>query len=593
MKRETLEKVHSASKNLIVSGALSTGKTANVLFPLVEVMIEKNESLMFLDSKEEYINKYYNQLKDKNYNLVVLNLRELDKSDGWNPLECAYNLYKKGDHDKALDYLDKLAKTMFYESTANDPFWSNVAADFFTGVVLALFEDGTKEEINLGSVNLMFEGTNEKFGVSDYITEYFKTKSPSSKAYVSASTTFLAPKETKGGILSTAKQKMRTYVSREKLNVLMDKTTFDYEDISKKPTAVFVIAKDESKYLNTVAAMFIEQLFSILVDLKTNNKFNFVLDNFDNIERINEFTDMLGSGISRNIKFVVGTRSFEDLLTNYSSYITKLSNRISISSDKIEVVINDIKEVIDNDFEKVEFDFENIEYPMLSKTEIKLFDLKKYVNDKKKEYLEREMKNPTLKPFKNPFPDTNNTSDVSVDALIKRIDDKLAELEAEEQLCKIEQRDIQVESELLQFKLDENEETNNEVIKEDKVATRKSWKIEPMPEENKEVKLNISLNDEEIKQLKKGHKPEAMEDHWFMFYEDGKLYLHRSWSGYCIFIVEIPEDGKITKAIVNRNKEQCTNTSDEWAIHQMELLIYYLVGRNEETKETFEKTNNE
>ena len=138
-----------------------------------------------------------------------------------------------------------------------------------------------------------------------------------------------------------------------------------------------------------------------------------------------------------------------------------------------------------------------------------------------------------------------------------------------------------------------NEETNNEVIKEDKVATRKSWKIEPMPEENKEVKLNISLNDEEIKQLKKGHKPEAMEDHWFMFYEDGKLYLHRSWSGYCIFIVEIPEDGKITKAIVNRNKEQCTNTSDEWAIHQMELLIYYLVGRNEETKETFEKTNNE
>ena len=36
MKKEILEKVLDSKKNLIVSGDISTGKTLNVLFPLVK-----------------------------------------------------------------------------------------------------------------------------------------------------------------------------------------------------------------------------------------------------------------------------------------------------------------------------------------------------------------------------------------------------------------------------------------------------------------------------------------------------------------------------------------------------------------------------
>ena len=138
----------------------------------------------------------------------------------------------EGINDEYLDYekvlnnyklvLEKTAKTMFYEDSTVDPFWSLTASDFFTGVTLALFEDGKEDEINLNSVNMMFEGVNERFGTTDYLTNYFKLKSPSSQSYVCASTTILAPKETKGSILSVARQKLRTYVSREKLSVLMN-----------------------------------------------------------------------------------------------------------------------------------------------------------------------------------------------------------------------------------------------------------------------------------------------------------------------------------------------------------------------------------
>ena len=111
MKKEILKEMLNSKKNLIVSGDISSGKTSNVLFPLVEEAINDGQSLFILDSKEEYINKYYNDLKNKNYNIIILNLRDLNKSDGWNPLEYPYNLYKKGMIDEAIDYIEKQAKT--------------------------------------------------------------------------------------------------------------------------------------------------------------------------------------------------------------------------------------------------------------------------------------------------------------------------------------------------------------------------------------------------------------------------------------------------------------------------------------------------
>lgn len=461
MKNEMLEKVHNAQKNLIVAGDIATGKTTSVLFPLVDKMIEQNESLMILDSKEEYINKYYNKLKEKNYNVIVLNLRELDKSDGWNPIQYAYELYKKGNSDKAMDYLEKTAKTMFYEDSTVDPFWSLTASDFFTGVTLALFEDGKEDEINLNSVNMMFEGVNERFGTTDYLTNYFKLKSPSSQSYVCASTTILAPKETKGSILSVAKQKLRTYVSREKLSALMNKTTFNYEDIATKPTAIFFIAKDESKYLNALAAMFIEQLFTVLFDLydmKSSNKFNFVLDNFDIIEKVNEFTDMLSSGLSRRIKFAVSTRSLEDLTAKYGSYITKLSNIITVAPGLLKTTIDEKEEMIENKFEKIIDVYNEVDYPKLNPVSIKIFDLKTFVHEAKKETIENNLNGlpPLTDPFaNNPFPKTSTDNNATLDELLKKIDDKIEELEELEKMEKIEKQDVKVESEISKFKIDD------------------------------------------------------------------------------------------------------------------------------------------
>lgn len=442
MKKEIIEKILNGKKNLIVSGNISSGKTLNVLFPLVKEIINKRESLLVIDSKEEYINEYYNDLKNKNYNIIILNLRNLNKSEGWNPLEYPYNLYKNGKKDEAIDYIEKLSKIIFYEDSNIDQFWSLSASDFYTGIVLGLFEDGKKDEINLNSVNLMFNEVDNKFKMSDYVTEYFKLKNPISQPYIFASSTIFAPKETKGSIVSTAKQKLRTYVSREMLNYLLNKTTFDYNNILTKPTAIVLIVKDEDKYINNIATMFIEQLFAILVNSKNQNKFNFVLDNIDVLENIYELTNMLSSGISRNIRFEIATRSYKDLTKKYGNYITSLCDLIEIDKE-IKSSINN-EEFIDK-VEPLQPPIINIdiEYPTLKRNIIKTFDLKTFVTSKNDNTnLQVTTTNLAL-----------NSDDI--DKLIKDIDDKIEELDIEEKIEKIENTNTNIKSDFERFKIEE------------------------------------------------------------------------------------------------------------------------------------------
>lgn len=71
-----------------------------------------------------------------------------------------------------------------------------------------------------------------------------------------------------------------------------------------------------------------------------------------------------------------------------------------------------------------------------------------------------------------------------------------------------------------------------------KVAKKTSWKNLPMSEQTEYFTVDIIYDEQQLEIIKKGLIPETMENKWFIYYEDNKLYCHRSWTGYCIFIVE-------------------------------------------------------
>ena len=65
-------------------------------------------------------------------------------------------------------------------------------------------------------------------------------------------------------------------------------------------------------------------------------------------------------------------------------------------------------------------------------------------------------------------------------------------------------------------------------------ATATSWKREPFTE-GVPLPYRMSLDSGQFSWVKQGLIPQAMEDKWFIYYEDPHLFLHRSWTGEPVY----------------------------------------------------------
>jgi hypothetical protein len=69
-------------------------------------------------------------------------------------------------------------------------------------------------------------------------------------------------------------------------------------------------------------------------------------------------------------------------------------------------------------------------------------------------------------------------------------------------------------------------------------ASRDDWFTTPLPTAREAVVLDRTYSAAEFERRKEGHLPLAMEDRWFVFYDEPWLCLHRSWTGFCWFQVQ-------------------------------------------------------
>ena len=455
--------VDNGEDHYLVMGATGSGKTVIVAKPMIKLLSKHGESMILTDPKGELYEDTAAMLKEEGYNIVVLNFRNPQQGNAWNPMSLPYELYKEGNSDKAIELLDDLAINILHdEQKSSDPFWNNTAADYFSGLSLGLFEDGTPEQINLNSVNLMSSLGEERFGGpnNNYIKEYFNDKDPSKPAYVNASGTVFTTDETKQGIISTFKQKIKIFSSRENLSEMLSYTDFDMRDIGRKKTAVFIIVQDEKKTLHPLATIFIKQSYETLIDVaqecgrKLPFRTNFILDEFANMPPLKDVTTMVTAARSRHIRFTFIIQNFAQLTQVYGkengdtirgncNLVYLISSEIAaleeiskmcgeVKSKEKEktastplVTVSDLQRL--NKFEiiilrrrmypyktRFQTDFEvdwGRTYPksepsMRQKRPVELFDIREFVKEKKKEKMEKmpEFQNGITSPFMgNPF----------------------------------------------------------------------------------------------------------------------------------------------------------------------------------------------
>ncbi len=482
--------------NLII-GSTGSGKTQLIVFPMVNVLAKKGESMIITDPKGEIYDATANMLKERGYKIIVLNLRDPQRGNAWNPFQMPYKLYKSGNGDKSTELLDDLAINILYDekSQSNDPFWEKTSADYFTGLSLGMFEDADESKINLNTINYMSTVGEDKFGGSTYIKEYFNMKDPTKPAYINASSTINAPTETKGGILSVFRQKIKLFSSKENLSEMLSHSDFDMQDIGKQKTAVFIIIQDEKKTYHPLATIFLKQVYETLIDVAQENggklpvRTNFILDEFANMPPLKDVTTMITAARSRQIRFnfiiqnfaqltqVYGKENAETIRGNCGNTIYLISTELQaleeisklcgeVKSKEKEktsstplVTVSDLQrmkkfEMIVLRLRKFPFktkmtpqfqmnwgpqDTSKAELPTRERKAVEVFDLKEFVKEKKKSNLFNILEGSNgggpdipAAPF-NPFamPSADN-NDFNVDDLVKKIDAKIAELEEEE-----------------------------------------------------------------------------------------------------------------------------------------------------------------
>lgn len=109
-------------------------------------------------------------------------------------------------------------------------------------------------------------------------------------------------------------------------------------------------------------------------------------------------------------------------------------------------------------------------------------------------------------------------------------------------------------------------------------ATRDAWKTRPMPAERARVRYERRFTSEEHARVSRGLIPREMEDKWFAFVEDDWLWLHRSWTGLCIYGVRLAREGDAwvaAEAWVNRDAAEYRVTDEGYD----EGMLWFLVER--------------
>ena len=554
--------------NLII-GSTGSGKTECVVKPLVNLLSKKGESMVITDPKGEIYQYCGEYLKKQGYNIVILNFRDPEKGNSWNPLALPYMYYKQGNQDKATELLEDVSLNILYDKSegGDSAFWQKSAADYFSGLTMGLFMDAKEKEVNLNSINFMSTVGEERRGTKTYIQEYFNLKGEASPAYIFASNTINAPNETKGGILSTFRQKIRLFSTKENLSEMLSYSDFDMRDIGNKKTAVFMIIHDEKKTYHGLMTIFIKQCYETLIDCAQANggkltyRTNFILDEFANMPPLKDVDSMVTAARSRSIRFSFIIQNFAQLNDVYGEEVAQVikgncGNLIYLISTELKaleeiskmcgevkskekdktastplVTVSDLQKLklfqaiiirwrknpfktdLAPDF-KIDWGIERKDavLPTREKTQIELFDVKKFVSEKKKEEAMNNpgmmggMDNPFMggggfnpfmgaNPFMGPRPNSSPMTSNQAPApnpfmgggevTSKDIDDMVKEIEKKLQA------------------LDEEEKKENELKMQSENITEDKPVIKPIVE--KEPSEDI---DEIIKKLEKTEVPE-------------------------------------------------------------------------------------
>ena len=173
------DRVHRRNLNTMVIGSPGTGKSRFYVKPN---LLQCNTSYVITDPKGELLASTGDMLLRNGYDIKVINLVELSKSQGYNCFS-----YIRKDEDVLRLITNLIRNTTPRGSNTNDPFWEKAETALLQALMFYLIEDGLKEDQHFGSVLELLECADideerETVSALDMMMDSLALKNPNSLA---------------------------------------------------------------------------------------------------------------------------------------------------------------------------------------------------------------------------------------------------------------------------------------------------------------------------------------------------------------------------------------------------------------------------
>jgi hypothetical protein len=103
------------------------------------------------------------------------------------------------------------------------------------------------------------------------------------------------------------------------------------------------------------------------------------------------------------------------------------------------------------------------------------------------------------------------------------------------------------------------------------------------PQKRSLIPVDRHFTPAEMDRIKRGVIPMEMEEKWFIFFKGNRLYFHRSWTGFCVYVAHFKrgQDGHVLHLIeANRDRKQYGEQDDAYDRRLFCYLIdLLLLGR--------------
>ncbi len=252
---------HRRSLNVLVIGGSGAAKTRSFVLPNI---LTANTNYVITDPKSEVLLATGGYLKEQGYDVRVLNLVNLEQSDGYNPFR-----YLRDEKDVLKLVNNLIQSTTPKGSHESDPFWTKAETALLQAIILMLFQEAPEYEQNFSMVMRVLEYAEvreeDEGHVSplDLLFESIERRRPDSVAVRQYKVFKLAAGKTAKSILVSTAVRLAPF-NLPQIQALTNHDDMDLYTLGEKKVALYAVIPDNDNTFNFLVSLLYAQAFQAL-----------------------------------------------------------------------------------------------------------------------------------------------------------------------------------------------------------------------------------------------------------------------------------------------------------------------------------------